>query len=361
MVFTIIIIFIALIGLLALHEFGHFIAAKKFGVVVEEFGIGYPPRIIATKKIKGTVYSLNWLPLGAFVKIVGEDNESNDSASFSKKPIWQRAIILLAGVTSFWLIALVIYSIVLSGWGMLASVDDQANNQDAAVYVTMVLPKSPADLAGIKAGDKILEIGQAGAVAFLVTKVGQVQDFAKNQKGAEIVLNLQRNSETLEVKLTARQNYPSGEGPMGIGLLRAAKVRYPWYQAPVKSAVLIYQQTVMMIITVKDALASVFRGVKVEGMQLVGPIGVGAIMNQAMTQGIDTFLVYLAMIAVWMALFNVLPIPALDGGRLLFLVIEAIMAKPIPAKVDQIINTSFFALFIALGIFVTIKDVIRLF
>ncbi len=360
MVLTIIIIFIILIGLLVLHELGHFIVAKKFGVSVEEFGIGYPPRIFG-KKIGDTIYSLNWLPLGAFVKIIGADTEDNGPASFSKKPIWQRVLIILAGVVSFWLVAIIIYTVVLTGWGMFAPVDDAAVNPSAAVFVTLVLPDSPAYVSGIKPGDEILKIGEKNSALVDINQASQVQDFVQSNKGSEIVLSLLRGNDKIEVSLTPRTNYPSGEGPMGIGLLRAAKVQYPWYTAAIKSTVLVFKQSELMVLTIKDALVSVFSGKKVEGLQIVGPIGIGSIMNQAMTQGIDVFLSYVGMIAVWMALFNVLPIPALDGGRFLFLVIEAIARKPVPAKIDQTVNSAFFILFIALGIFITIKDIIRLF
>ena len=148
MFLTILIIFFCLIGLMVLHELGHFLMAKKFGVEVEEFGIGYPPRIFG-KKIKGTIYSLNLLPFGAFVKITGEEERIESSRSFSQKPIWQRSLIILGGVVSFWLIAIIILSSVAFFWGLPTSIPDdwEDNMSRVEIMAVQIIDDSPAQLA----------------------------------------------------------------------------------------------------------------------------------------------------------------------------------------------------------------------
>ena len=170
MIFTIIIVFFSLIGLMALHEFGHFVIAKKCGVKVEEFGIGYPPRIIG-KKIGQTFYSLNLLPFGAFVKIQGEEGRDarasreagapvlgiESAQSFSEKPIWQRASIVLGGVVSFWLISAILLSIVF-GLGVSQAISDEAEAKNPKVQIVAIVSGSPAEKAGIRLGDTIASL-----------------------------------------------------------------------------------------------------------------------------------------------------------------------------------------------------------
>lgn len=153
MIFTIIIVFLSLIGLMVIHEFGHFVIAKKCGVKVEEFGIGYPPRIIG-KKIGQTLYSLNLLPFGAFVKIQGEEGGIESAQSFSQKPIWQRASIVIGGVASFWLISAILLSVVF-GIGTFQAISDDEQVANPKVQIIAVAPDSPAEAAGIKVGDTI--------------------------------------------------------------------------------------------------------------------------------------------------------------------------------------------------------------
>lgn len=360
MIISIIVIILSLILLMALHEFGHFIAAKSFGVKVEEFGIGYPPRIFG-KKWGETVYSLNLLPFGAFVKILGEDEETDHKRSFSQQPIWKRIVVTLGGVASFWLIAIVMYGIVIACWGMLGAIDDKMPQSNASVIVLGVTSRSPADLAGVKLGDIIVNVKGTDTDSIAIDKVSQVQEIVSKHKGDNLVLTLKRGDKLLDVPLVPRKEFPSNEGPMGVGLARIAKMYFPWYEAPYQGAKLVARQTILMAQVLKDALFNLVRGKRVEGIQLVGPIGIGAIMNQAITQGVDIFLSYLGMIAVWMALFNVFPIPALDGGKLLFLIIEAIRKKPVPMAVEQRVSGAFFLLLIFLMAVITIKDIIGLF
>src|SRR3989338_2641458 len=157
MFFTIIIAFFSLIALIVIHELGHFILAKKFGVKVEEFGSGYPPRVLG-KKIGETVYSLNLWPFGAFVKIHGEEGGIEDYRSFIGKPIWQRVAIVLGGVVSFWIVAVILLSIVAGVWGLPVAVSDEesANLIDPKIQITQIAADAPAKTAGLKEGDIIV-------------------------------------------------------------------------------------------------------------------------------------------------------------------------------------------------------------
>lgn len=360
---TILIVLVSLIVLVALHELGHFLFAKKFDVEVEEFGIGYPPRLWG-KKFGKTIYSINLLPLGAFVKILGfEDREGKNKNSFSAKPLWQRAVILLAGVVAFWLVAFFIFTFVVGFTSVPMAVSDDFKEEGATPYVQIysVDSDSPADMAGIKTGDEIIRIMNHESGIMNVSKVKEVQEFSERHKGKQISLILLRGGGEVEVSLVPRQEPPMGEGAMGIGLVRVADLGTVWYLSPVKGAKITISQTKAIPMVMFSALVRKLRGEKVTDVQIVSPIGVVQIMGQALQKGVGQFFMFMGMIAVWLALFNLLPIPALDGGRLLFLVIEAVRGKPVKHKIEQKITGVFFFSIIALMILLVIRDIIRLF
>ncbi|MDD5146446.1 MAG: M50 family metallopeptidase [Candidatus Pacebacteria bacterium] len=360
MILTVVIIVLTLIILMALHEFGHFILAKWFKIPVEEFGIGYPPRIWG-KKIGDTIYSINWLPFGAFVKILGEDNDTDNPQSFAKQKIWKRALVLMGGVVSFWVIAAIIFSFIVSIWGLPAQVDDQDSVPGARVLISIVAPKSPAEAVGLMPYDAIVAVRDAAGQEQKIDKAEQVTIFTEAHKGQPIVLVVQRNGQIADFAVVPRVQHSENEGAIGIGLVRAVVVKFPWYEAPYRGVVLTIQQTKFIAVTTAKAVASLIRGEQVIGLKLTGPVGVGSIMAQAMGSGINVYLTYVVMITIWMAIFNLLPIPALDGGRLLFLGIEAIRRKAVSPKIEQSITGFFFLALVLLMAGVTIKDVIGLF
>ena len=350
MFFAILIVIISFVALLILHEFGHFIIAKKFGVDVEEFGVGYPPRLFG-KKFKGTLYSLNLIPFGAFVKIKGEQGGIEDARSFSGKPIWQRCLIIIGGVASFWLIAMILLSIVFA-MGVSQAIPDDEEVINAKVQIVGITANSPAEQAGLKVGDSIKEF----------TKVKEVQEFTEKYKGQEVVLTIERGREVLDVSLTPRISPPEGQGAMGIALVRTVEKSYPWYLAPIKGI----EACVSLTGSIITGLFQVFAGLVTgnglpPGSQLMGPIGIGSMMTQAVQIGTAYYLQFIALISIYLAIFNILPIPALDGGKLIFLGIEAIRKKPVSQKIEQNIIGFFFLLLIFLLIFITFKDIQRLF
>lgn len=360
MISTIIIALFSLIGLVTLHEFGHFILAKKFGVKVEEFGIGLPPRLVG-KKIGETIYSINLLPFGAFVRLPGEMEKSDDPRSFSQQPVGKRALIAFGGVVSFWVIATILFSIVFS-LGAPTVVEDESisNLIDPRVQIAGIAKDSPADMAGLKVGDAIKEMS-FGNDRLSPSKIKEVQAFTNTYLGKEIVLMIERGKEeSFQVSLNPRVSPPKGEGAMGVALIRTAIKKYPWYIAPWQAILATGNLTLSIIQGYVRALVSVSKGAS-SGIQMVGPVGVFQMLSQAQQLGINYFLNFLALISIYLAVFNILPIPAVDGGKLLFLGIEAIRKKPVPEKIEQNITAAFFMLLIILMIWVTINDVSRLF
>ena len=352
--------FLSLIGLIILHEFGHFILAKRFGVKVEEFGIFLPPRLIG-KKIGETIYSLNLLPFGAFVKLYGEvDQEEKEYWSFTQKPIWQRVLIVIGGVVSFWIISAILLSIVM-GLGAPTAISDEENENlvDPKVQIAAVAPNSPAEIAGIKPGDTIRKFSIFN-FQFSIDKVKEVQELTEKYKGEEVILTIERGKEIFEVSLVPRVSPSKGEGAMGVALVRTAIKSYPWYQAPIQGIIATGNLTMAVI---KGWAQALFLAIKGEptGVQLMGPVGILGLFAQVGQLGINYFLQFIAIISIYIALFNILPIPALDGGKLVFLGIEAVRKRPVSTKTEQQITTVFFALLIALTIWVTIKDIVRLF
>jgi len=358
MIPTFLIAFFSLIGLLIIHELGHFLLAKKFGVKVEEFGIGYPPRLFS-KKVGGTVYSINILPFGAFVKMPGEVERDNKPGSFSTQPVSKRIWIALGGVISFWIIAAVILSFINVIGAPVAVEDDDVSFSDPRVTIVAVSKESPADIAGLRPGDVIGGFVIEGS--FLeVDKIKEVKEITDMHRGEEISLSIKRGEESFETLLVPRVIPPEGEGSMGIGLVRVATERTPWYLAVFKGIEDAGRITVGIINTYVGAVKNLFVG-KPSGMQVVGPIGVFQILIQSQQLGIVYFLNLLVLISIQLALFNMLPIPAVDGGRVMFLVIEAVRKKPLSEDIQQkAIVFSFIAL-LAIMVWVTISDIAKIF
>lgn len=361
MFFTILIVLFSIIALMVIHEFGHFIMAKKFGVGVEEFGVGLPPRLLG-KKIGETVYSLNLLPFGAFVRIRGEEEEAEGEKSFTNKPVWQRALILLAGVVSFWIVALILLTFVFN-LGTFQAISDEESGplNNPQVQIASLAPGSPAQEAGLQIADIIKEMRRNGQKQ-AVSKVGEVQSFIEEHKGEEIILLIERMNKDMEISLVPRIDPPEGEGAMGVSLVRIAEQSYGLPQAFIKAGQTTLNLTVAITAGLIDLLASLIKGRGLPaGIEVMGPIGIGSMAVQAVQIGASYFLQFIAIIAIYLAIFNLLPIPALDGGKLLFLLIEKIKGKPINRRIEQRVTIGFFLFFIILMVLVTIKDIAGLF
>ncbi|MDZ4232030.1 MAG: M50 family metallopeptidase, partial [Candidatus Pacearchaeota archaeon] len=351
MIFLFIAIF-SLVTLVALHELGHFFLARLFGVKVEEFGFGLPPRLFG-KKIGETIYSFNLLPLGAFVRMLGEERAVANERSFSSKPVWQRSLIIVGGVAAFWIIASILLAFLLGTSGIPASVPDTFNTQEARVMVLGVAADSPAQAAGIMPGDVILGFGDGAKV----TRVSEVQEAVETSRGTSLTLSLLRDGVEEAHSVQIREEAPSGQGLLGVSLARTTFLKYPWYEAPARGVLLSGQLTWEIVRGFAGVLSGIFSGAGAAGAQVMGPIGIVQLLSGSLQSGLSSFLYFLSLLSLYLALFNILPIPVVDGGRLLFLGIEALRKRPIPEAIEQRIHGVFFILLIALLIWASIQDI----
>ncbi len=356
-ILTLVIALLSLIALMVIHEFGHFIIAKKFGVQVEEFGIGYPPRLFG-RKIGETIYSVNLIPLGAFVRIKGEEGGVDDYRSFSNLKIWKRVLIVIGGVVAFWIASIIIFSVVFAiGANIPVGDQDLPSSATAKVVIADVAQNSPAETAGIKAGDVVLKASFAKEV-LKINKIKDFQDFTKSHTSEQIVLTVERGGETFDMPVKLRDIAPAGQGLVGVSLERIATLieKYPWYRAPVQGAAYTWDITIKSLQGLYQILADLFSGKGVpQGAEFAGPLGITVFLARAADFGAGFFLYFIGSISVFIAIFNLFPIPALDGGKLVFLAIEKIMKKPVPVKVEQSITVIFFFILISLSLFVTVR------
>ncbi|MDD5083318.1 MAG: RIP metalloprotease RseP [Candidatus Moranbacteria bacterium] len=364
-----VLIFLLVLGLLVfVHEMGHFIVARRNGIKADEFGFGFPPRLAGfvwddeKKKhrfVKGneevvsphTVYSLNWIPLGGFVKIKGEDGVQKDPDSFAIKSAWVRIKVLAAGVTMNFILAWVLISLVLMS-GFPQQVDPKtpvSGNRD--IQISEVLPNTPAEAMGLRFGDKILSIGDKRAMS-----VTQVQDYITTHKGMEISLRVARGTEEMTLQGTPRVNYPDNEGSLGIGLGETEIVNYAWYESIWEGAKATYHLTGAMLSGIYGILKGLVTGTH-EGLSSVsGPVGIAKLTGQVSDLGFVYLLYFAAILSINLGIINILPIPALDGGRILFILIELIKGAPVSQKVEGMFHQIGFALLLLLMVWVTVHD-----
>lgn len=352
--------FIVILGILVfVHELGHFFVAKKNGVRVEEFGFGYPPRIFGVKRGE-TVYSLNWIPFGGFVKIFGEDGEEkHNSHSFGSKKIWQRTLILLAGVTMNILLGVVLISFGYM-FGLPTAIDDLQVAPNARVQIAGVAANSPAQLAGVKTGDFVMKISNSQELVS-VEKVITMQNFVNQNKGQEIVMMLQRGQKNIEIKIVPRSTPPTDEGALGVALARVITVSYPWYQAIYEGIITTASLVWAIIAALGYLIWQLISHGQAVGGEVAGPVGIYSITGQAAQMGFVYLLQLTALLSINLAIVNALPFPALDGGRVLFLIIEKIKGSPVSQTIEKAVHTAGFAFLIVLMLLITIRDLTKIF
>ncbi len=357
-----IVIFIAILILLVLvHEFGHFFAAKLFGVKVEEFGIGFPPRIWGIKKGE-TVYSLNWLLLGGFVRIFGEEGEGeNDPRSYANRPAWQRAVILGAGVFgNIFLTFIILWIGFTIGFPTaLGGKIEGGKLLESNVQIVQVVKGSPAEEAKIKQTDIVLSIKSPQTDSLAITDVETLQTFTKNHRGEVLTLTIRRGGEIFEKNVLSRANPPEGEGQMGIALAQVGIVAFPWYEAIGKAFTATWNNIYFIFLSIYLLIESFFTEGKAIG-EVSGPVGIAVLTGQFYALGINYFLAFVALISINLAVLNILPIPALDGGRLFFLIIEKLKGSPLRPELENRIHAVGFALLLGILIIVTVRDILHL-
>jgi regulator of sigma E protease len=367
---------IPMFGLLILvHEFGHFITAKWSGIRVDEFGLGFPPRFIGIRRSLsgkrevlffrgnasqrdaqgGTIYSLNLLPIGGFVRMPGEDGELTDargipdSATFAAQPAYKRILVLSAGVIMNILLAIVLFSIAF-----------QLGQPSYPPVIDSVVAGSPAALAGIRANDTILRVNNQSVSSLIDVQNDVATAITRNPEklsSIPIVFLIRRPHVSSPITLTiaARVHPPAGQGPLGI-VGKEVMVRSPIWEAPLQGAQYTFTTTAAFFSQIGQIIVGAAKP------QFAGPVGIvkitGEVAQSVPVNGIQPLLMLTALLSLNLAVINILPIPALDGGRILFILIELVRGgKRLKPERENLINLAGMALLLGLMVVITISDI----
>jgi regulator of sigma E protease len=365
-----VLIFVVLLGLLVLvHELGHFLTARRNGIKADEFGFGFPPRMFGVVKdeVTGkykivwgskdvvsphTVYSFNWLPLGGFVKIKGEDGQNHEPDSFGGKSAWVRVKVLGAGVFMNFVLAWVLISIVFM-LGLPQPIDpsERAMYPNAKIQILEVKKGTPAEKMGLQLGDEVQVI--AGEQ---ITSLKQVTDIILANKGKNIDIKINRLGKEIVLTGMPRVEYPPTEGALGIAFSETAVVSYPWYTAPYYGAIATYNITLAILGAFGHMIGGLFGEKTGAPVDITGPVGIVYLTKQMSDLGLAYLLQFAALLSINLGIINVLPIPALDGGRILFILIEKLKGSPVSRRTESMIHQVGFILLLLLMLFITLRD-----
>lgn len=364
---TVLLFFIVLFVLILVHEWGHFIVAKKTGMRVDEFGIGFPPKLFG-KKWRGTEYTFNMLPIGGFVRIFGENaqdaaevaSDGGDvSGSFTSKSKWAQAAVLIAGVMMNILFAWFLFVVVLM-MGVPSAVSPEEATEDAALTVTQVVVDTPASEAMLPVGAEVVSV-TAGDTQLDTLTPKAFAEFT-GTKNTEVAVTYVKNDEQATVTITPEQNIIPDDPnryALGVALALIEEVRQPIHLACYEAV----KMTRNMLVGITVGIATLL-GQSVQGTadfsQVAGPIGIVGLVGDAAEFGLASLLMFTAIISLNLAVINMFPFPALDGGRLVFVAIEAIIRRPISPVWTARLNLAGFALLMLLMVVVTWNDIARL-
>lgn len=366
------------IGLVLIHEWGHFFMARRNGVEVEEFGLGFPPRAKILKRHKGTVFSLNWLPLGGFVKLKGEHDIDKDPGSFGNAKTSAKTGIMLAGVVMNLLTAYVLLTAVAL-IGMPKILDNQTTiasdtkiisrpENEGVVKIGQVVKDSPAERAGLQNEDQLVAIN-----GVMIDDPEKVAEQTERNAGREVSVVIARGEETITQDITLNQTSPY----LGIGPYSAQRgllIQRSTWSAPIVAAGVTKDFTIATFKGLGNALSGL--GSTIAGLvtgnqearsngqteassQVAGPVGIFAVLFEISKQGIGLVLFIIALISLTLAIMNVLPIPALDGGRLFVMLLFRALKKPLKPALEDRIHGTGFAMLMLLFVLITIVDVRR--
>jgi regulator of sigma E protease len=341
---TILIVLIGLSLLILGHEAGHFFVAKMFGLKIDEFGFGFPPRIGAIKPKKSeTEYSFNWLPFGGFVRISGERLNKDETTStaragdkrlFYNQPAWKKSLIVLAGVFINFIIGWLLISIVL----MVGT--------PQTLVITGIQANSPAAAAGIESGDVVK--GYTNSQSFI--------NYIDAHEGQPTQVEVLRDDKTMTFTVTPRINPPAGQGAVGVELEAAGTAREATLPALwdglLSSLVLLW----LIIGTFGQLIAQLFIHAQLLP-GVVGPVGIFATAEETANIGIMYLVQLLGIISINLAVVNCIPFPALDGGRFVMVIIEKIKGSPVSERVESWVNGAGFAFLLVLMVLLTVRDV----
>jgi regulator of sigma E protease len=364
---------ILFVALVVVHEFGHFFVARRNGVEAEEFGIGFPPRAWSKKLKSGVVFSLNWLPIGGFVKLKGEHDADTESGTFGAASFWSKTKIMLAGIGMNLLAASVLFMI-LSWVGMPQIVDNQfsvksdtkvAHNE---VLIGYVEGNSPASKAGLKVRDQITALGPMGNET-AIASASQLPSVTQKYAGKEIAVDYLRSGQKHMAMLTLRNdatveaskkaNQPKGY--LGISPTEYTLTRATW-SAPIQALGTMWQFTALTFKGLWVAVSSLVVGNTTQASaQVAGPVGIFVILRDGSLLGPQFMLLIIAVISLTLAVMNVLPIPALDGGHLFVMLLARLMRKPLTQKVEEWVYGVSYAFLLGLVALITVVDVRRYF
>lgn len=384
MLITILVFLLLLSVLVIIHEAGHFFAARKFGIRVEEFGFGFPPRMFSFKRGE-TVYSINWLPIGGFVKLYGEDEagggkfkvqSADRHRAFFAKSAWQRAVVIVAGVVMNAILAAVIFYAFLGISGfktdlpLLSDYKFFGVNQTniTEIVISSIAKNSPAEKQGLKSMIKVVLVNGrkiANSKNFI--------DIVNQNRGQEIEItwtNL-RTQDIHKTKVIPRLNPPKNEGALGVGLFSISTAVLN-YETPVQKAFSGIVHPVNLMGYNLDVMAKLIK-VSIQkktteplSQGISGPVGIASITGsileiQNLKEKILGLLNLAGILSISLAFFNILPIPALDGGRLFFILIGSITGKKINQRFESITHTIGMVILLALMAFITFKDIGKFF
>lgn len=380
------------VGLVVVHELGHFIVARRNGVEAEEFGIGFPPRVWK-KRIKSQRgdfdFSINLLPLGGFVKLKGEHDTDTEHGSFGAASVWVKTKIMVAGVAMNFVTAFVLL-IIVALVGMPKLVDNQFTvGSDTKitkndVYVGYVEPKSPAAKAGLNATDRLIGYRIAGNTTLhTFANASQLPKATNKYAGQTLTFELERNRSVIQKKVTLRSDAEiaaslktdNPKGHLGIAPTELTLRRSTW-SAPIVAGGLMGQFTSLTLQGLGKALAGL--GGIISGAvtgnttarqaaqteassQVSGPVGIYFILKSGSILGYQYVLFVIAIISLTLAIMNFLPIPALDGGRMWLTLVSRAFNRPLSQKTEELVNATGFLLLIGLIVLISVVDVRRFF
>ncbi|WP_053957399.1 RIP metalloprotease RseP [Inediibacterium massiliense] len=318
--------------LVVFHEFGHFSVAKLVGIKVHEFSIGMGPRIFK-KKGQETEYSIRILPLGGYVKMEGEDEKSNDARSFNNKPLWARISVILAGPFMNFVLAILLFTTIFYMIGF------------PTTTIQNVMNNSPAQKSGIQAGDKILSINEEE-----MNNWQEIQKTIQNNKNPSIDMKILRQGNEKSISIIPRIDEKTKKGAIGIA---------PKAQKSFLLSIKAGWNTMFLVIDeMIGFFGNLFKG-KVSSQDVVGPVGIIYLVGEAAKTNIYNVLRLAALISVNLGIVNLLPIPALDGGRIVFLLAEGIVGRPLDPEKEGFIHFTAFVLLMGLMVFMIYKDIMR--